>query len=98
VLDGPDNICVTPRGGLVLCEDGGGSDQYMHGLTVNGEIFQLCRNNVVLAGQRNGITGDFRNREFAGACFSPDGQWLFFNIQTPGITFALTGPWQNGAL
>ena len=37
VLDGPDNICVTPRGGLVLCEDGGGSDQYMHGLTVNGE-------------------------------------------------------------
>jgi secreted PhoX family phosphatase len=98
VLDGPDNICVTPRGGLVLCEDGGGSDQYMHGLTVNGEIFQLCRNNVQLAGQRNGITGDFRNREFAGATFSPDGQWLFFNIQTPGITFALTGPWQNGAL
>jgi hypothetical protein len=24
-----------------------------------------------------------------------DGQWLFVNIQTPGVTFAITGPWQN---
>ena len=51
-----------------------------------------------LAGQRNGISGRFPGSEFAGATFSPDGRWLFFNIQTPGITFALTGPWENGAL
>jgi secreted PhoX family phosphatase len=97
ILNSPDNITVSPRGGLVLCEDGGGAE-FLHGLTVDGEIFELAQNNVVLAAQRNGITGDFRGSEFAGATFSPDGTWLFFNIQSPGITFALTGPWRNGAL
>ena len=92
VLEMPDNICVSPRGGLVLCEDGDGED-YLQGLTRNGEIFRFARNNVVLAGQRNGLEGDFRDSEFAGATFSPDGRWLFFNIQRPGISFAVTGPW-----
>jgi secreted PhoX family phosphatase len=96
-LNSPDNICVSPRGGLVLCEDGNG-DEFLHGLTVTGTIFPFCKNNVVLAGQRNGITGNFRGSEFAGACFSPDGKWLFANIQSPGITFAITGPWREGAL
>ena len=27
-----------------------------------------------------------------GACFSPDGSTLFVNVQNPGITFAVTGP------
>ena len=31
--------------------------------------------------------------EFAGPTFSPDGQWLFVNIQVPGITCAITGDW-----
>jgi secreted PhoX family phosphatase len=35
---------------------------------------------------------DYRQQEWAGATFSPDGEWLFVNIQTPGITFAITGP------
>jgi hypothetical protein len=31
--------------------------------------------------------------------FEPkNGNWLFVNIQTPGITFAITGPWRQGAL
>ena len=42
--------------------------------------------------------GDYRTQEFAGACYSPDGKWLFVNIQTPGITFAITGPWGSGPL
>jgi secreted PhoX family phosphatase len=46
----------------------------------------------------NGITGNFAGSEFAGACYSPDGERLFANIQSPGITVAITGPWQNGAL
>ena len=33
--------------------------------------------------------------EFAGATFSPDGSTLFVNIQSPGITFAITGPWRR---
>jgi secreted PhoX family phosphatase len=97
VLNAPDNITVSPRGGLVLCEDGGG-EEFMHGLTVDGEIFQFARNNVQLNGERNGIAGDFRGSEWAGACYSPDGKWLFANIQSPGITFAITGPWKSGAL
>ena len=97
VLDMPDNICVSPRGGLVLCEDGD-SDQFVRGLTVDGHIFPFAKNNIVLAEEHNGIAGDFRQREFAGATYSPDGDWLFFNAQTPGITFGVTGPWANGAL
>jgi uncharacterized protein len=97
VLNMPDNITVSPRGGLVLCEDGAGLE-YLHGLTVNGEIFRFAQNNVVLNGERNGITGDFTTLEWAGACYSPDGHWLFVNIQSPGISFAITGPWMSGAL
>jgi secreted PhoX family phosphatase len=58
----------------------------------------FAQNNVVLQGEKNGFKGDFRNKEWAGACFSPDGQWLFVNAQTPGITFAITGPWEQTLL
>ena len=33
--------------------------------------------------------------EFAGPRFSPDGKFLFVNIQVPGITCAITGPWAS---
>ena len=99
MLNAPDNITVSPRGGLVLCEDGSG-EEFVHGLTVDGEIFQFAKNNVVIpqAQARNGIFGSFSGSEFAGACYSPDGDWLFVNVQSPGITFAISGPWQTGAL
>jgi len=97
VLNAPDNICVSPRGGLVLCEDGSG-EEFLHGLTTDGEIFQFAKNIAVLNGERNGIIGDFTGSEWAGACYSPDGKWLFANLQGPGITFAITGPWMSGAL
>jgi uncharacterized protein len=97
VLNAPDNICASPRGGFILCEDGSGAE-FLHGLTIDGSIFRFAQNNVVLAGQRNGISGDFRGSEFAGATHSPDGRWLFVNVQSPGITFAITGPWRRGAL
>ena len=97
VLDMPDNITVSPRGGLVLCEDGP-TENYVRGLTLDGGIFPFAKNNVVLEGERNAIAGDFRDREFAGAVYSPAGDWLFVNVQTPGITCAITGPWANGPL
>jgi hypothetical protein len=85
VLDHPDNLCVSPRGGILLCEDGEG-DQYLRGLTPDGRIFDLARN----------LAND---SEFAGATFSPDGRTLFFNIQRdPGATFAVRGPWEQGCL
>lgn len=108
-LDGPDNVCVSPRGGLILCEDGAGA-QYLRGLTPAGEVFDLARN----------VYSPF---EFAGACFSPDGSTLFVNLFSDSgmrshgsydstlpreytgpdqaqlaMTLAIWGPWQRGCL
>jgi hypothetical protein len=97
--ENPDNITVTPRGGLLLCEDNSGATtndpERMLGLTFDGHVFTFAKNNVVLPdGAMPPIPGgDYRQSEVAGACYSPDGQWLFVNVQTPGITFAITGPW-----
>jgi hypothetical protein len=100
-VDNPDNITVTPRGGLLLCEDAAG-DQFVGerlvGLTLDGNTFTFAQNNVTLRGERNGLTGDFTHSEWAGPCYSPDGRWLFANIFEPGITVAITGPWQSGGL
>lgn len=98
VLDRPDTVAVSPRGGLVLCEDGHGVPERMHGMTPDGRIFPLAANNIVLNGERHGLHGDYRGKEWCGPTFSPDGRWLFVNIQTPGITFAITGPWGEGPL
>jgi secreted PhoX family phosphatase len=70
----------------------------MHGLSLDGRIFRFAQNNIVLNGERNGLIGDFRSGEFAGATFSPDGRWLFVNVQSPGVTLAITGPWQSGGI
>lgn len=94
VLDAPDNITVSPRGGLVLCEDGDRVPQKLQALSPSGVLTELAWGNVQLQGERNKFRGDFRGSEWAGACFSPNGQWLFANLQSPGITFAITGPWE----
>ncbi|WP_019815337.1 alkaline phosphatase PhoX [Saccharomonospora saliphila] len=86
LLQSPDNLCVSPTsGGLVLCEDGAGPD-LLRGVTTRGEIFDLAALNSA------------NTSELAGATFSPDGQTLFFNVQSPGVTYAVTGPWSSGAL
>lgn len=97
VLNMPDNLCVSPRGGLLICEDsdyGKFAKQRIHGLSQDGKLTTFAVNNIQLNGEKNGFKGDFRGKEWAGASFSPDGKWLFVNIQTPGITFAITGPWE----
>jgi uncharacterized protein len=96
VLDMPDNISVSPRGGVILCEDGSLPGQRLQGLDASGTLFPFAINDVVLAGEKNGLVGDFIGSEWAGATFH--GDWLFVNIQSPGITFAITGPWDKGAL
>jgi secreted PhoX family phosphatase len=93
MLDAPDNVTVSPRGGLAICEDGSNGN-YVRGLTEDGKIFDFVHN----------VTND---REFAGATFSPDGETLFVNIQgdltvggsdNKGMTFTIWGPWEDGAL
>ena len=111
VLDSPDNMAVSPRGGIVLCEDDasdgnhaqpgenpnfdvspyhGGSRNRLVGLTIDGDAFPFAEN-------------AFNEAELAGACWSPDGEFLFCNIfgdDVPGSggTVAITGPWHKGAL
>ena len=78
-LDMCDNLTVAPWGDVLLCEDGSG-ENFLVGVTQDGECYSLARNALNAS-------------ELAGACFSPDGSTLFFNRQTPGVTFAVTGPW-----
>jgi secreted PhoX family phosphatase len=104
VLDSPDNLLVTPRGGILLCEDdASGADNDTHplapgiedvnrliGLNRKGEAFEFAVNVL-------------NDSEFAGATFSPDGDVLFVNIfgdgsPGSGMTCAITGPWRKGAL
>ncbi len=94
VLDGPDNVTVSPRGSVVICEDGHTDGNYVRGLTREGDVFDVARNIL-------------NEREFAGVTFSPDGRVLFVNIQGDrrngdpgnlGMTLAIWGPWGDGAL
>lgn len=82
VLDLCDNLAVSPQGDLVLCEDGLG-DQYLRFLTPAGKMVDFARN------------AHSGRSEFCGACFSPDGSVMFVNIQDPGLTFAIEGPWSK---
>ena len=110
VGNNPDNITVSPRGGIVVCEDGGssvdpfGTGTRLLGISAEGDSFIFCKNNVNLsaaqiAGADKSVApGNYRGSEFAGACWEPSGRVLFCNIQTPGITFAITGPWGVGGV
>jgi secreted PhoX family phosphatase len=97
VLDGPDNLGLSPQGNLMACEDGAGA-QSVKGVTTDGQVFTFLTNNTVLNGEKNGFVRDYRDTDLAGATFSPDGRWMFFNVFDPGFTVAITGPWHRGAL
>lgn len=78
-FDGPDNITISPYGGVILAEDGDGVS-HLVGVTDQGKSYPLARN-------------ELNDSEFAGPAFSADGKVLFANIQAPGHVFAITGPW-----
>ena len=86
LLTNGDNICNTPWGDLIICEDLTqpyiNNDTFIRGITPEGKIYTIARNAI-------------NNGEFAGSCFSPDGQTMFVNIQASGLTLAITGPWQS---
>ncbi|MEW2451671.1 PhoX family protein [Streptomyces parvulus] len=88
-FDGPDNITVSPYGGLVIAEDGEGV-QHLFGATDSGRTYPIARNELNI-----GDEDDPSYSEFTGVTFSPDGRTLYANIQTPGIMLAITGPWKR---
>ncbi|MET8574955.1 alkaline phosphatase PhoX [Streptomyces sp. NPDC005012] len=80
-FDGPDNITVSPYGGLVVAEDGEGLS-HLFGATDSGRTYPVARN-------------ELNDSEFTGVTFSPDGRTLYACIQSPGILLAITGPWKR---
>jgi secreted PhoX family phosphatase len=88
IIENCDNLTVAPWGDLFIAEDGGQSKgksppgNYLLRITPAGQVYKFARNAL-------------NNSELAGPCFSPDGQTLFVNIQTPGLTLAITGPWSD---
>jgi secreted PhoX family phosphatase len=89
-FDGPDNVTVTPWGTLVLAEDGVKASHVLSAVP-GGPTYALARNQLA-NGTSNGAP---TYSEFTGPTFSPDGKILFVNIQVPGITLAITGPWRR---
>jgi secreted PhoX family phosphatase len=83
LLSNCDTLTVAPWGDLIICEDTGGVCRLV-GVTPQGQYYVFGAN----------VEAD---RELAGACFSPDGSTLFVNVQTPGYTLAITGPWNRRA-
>ena len=76
-----DNLTVAPWGDVVICEDN--VDPRIIGITPQGKAYVIAQNI------------GFRESEFAGPVFSPSGKTLFVNIQSPGLTLAITGPWRS---
>jgi secreted PhoX family phosphatase len=98
-----DNLTVSPRGGIVCCEDGGDPNGCrLMGFTRDGASFPFAVNQVNIPdgvpGKPPSLRGDWRSSEWAGACFDPTGRWLFANVYRPGFTVAITGPWSRGPL
>lgn len=107
-----DNLTVSPRNAILICEDASsaitdqfGYGQRLMGLNADGDAYIFAKNNIELtpaqlqgANKLVSLAGNHRGNEFAGACFDPSGRYLFVNIQTPGVTFAISGPWAKGPL
>lgn len=75
----PDNISPTPWGDLFLCEDAG-SRSSLVGMRPDGTLYPVAH-------------VPYTQSELAGACFDARGEMLFVNIQYPGTTLVITGPW-----
>lgn len=103
-LEEPDAIAVSPRGGIVVCEDGDGGevggDNFIRVLSPAGKLETVARNDTPMDLEQweEEEPDTFGRSEWSGAVYSPDGKWLFVHIQYPGKTFAITGPWEKGWL
>ena len=78
LLNNCDNITVTPWGDVMVCEDAVTACSLV-GVTASGDLYHFAEN-------------AYSDSELAGVCFSPDGSTLFVNIQEPGLTLAISGP------
>jgi len=85
LLEGVDNIAVSPDGNVVVAEDGGD----LQIVKINSDL------SLTVLLQLEG----HNNSEVTGPAFSPDGTRLYFSSQrgtsgssNDGVTFEITGP------
>lgn len=87
LLANGDNLCTGHDGHMFVCEDlveeHAANTPHVRGVTPEGKIYSLGRNAL-------------NRSEFAGTCWHEGSQTLFVNIQNPGITLAIQGPWKVG--
>ena len=99
-MENPDNIVIVPKTGDIFLQEDSAGDQYVRGVTRDGEIYDFCKN------QTNGA-------EFCGGCFDPDGQTLYlnqqggrflpppdggpFDVNTVAVSYAIYGPFEKRA-
>jgi secreted PhoX family phosphatase len=90
LLESADNVAIAPWGDLIICEDNAapsaivvrhGAYNFLRGVTPQGKMYTLARNRYP------------GGSELAGSCFAPDHPTMFVNIQSAGMTLAITGPW-----
>jgi uncharacterized protein len=101
-LNQPDSITVTDDGRVVMAEDGDGEDSdggsnYIRVLTRSGRIADLAKIIRPLDlhhWDREDFPhpGAYGVSEASGPNFTPDGKHLFVNIQYPGLTAVISGP------
>jgi secreted PhoX family phosphatase len=109
-MQGPDNLCTSPSGAIIVAEDGDATN-FLRALLPDNSLITIGENLVdvrIAYIDSSGIVfdpdtpfDDFNftagngRSEFAGCRFSPDGKFLFVNVQVPGITLAITGDWES---
>jgi secreted PhoX family phosphatase len=97
-LENPDNIVIVPQTGDIFLQEDSSNEDYVRGVTLDGEIYDFCRSQA-------------NNTEFCGGCFDPDGHTFYLNMQggrflpaadgTPpdpnsvGVTYAIYGPFEK---
>jgi uncharacterized protein len=95
-LQNPDNVVIVPKTGDIFLQEDGSGEQFIRGLTRDGEIYDFCKTQT-------------SSSEFCGGCFDPDGQTLYVNQQgstgtlpfgpsgRQATTYAIYGPFEKRA-
>ena len=90
-LQNPDNVVIVPQTGHIFLQEDGDGEQFVRGVTRDGEIYDFARTAA-------------NETEFCGGCFDADGKTFYLNQQgdrgsLPGgpanaraVTYAIYGP------
>jgi secreted PhoX family phosphatase len=90
-LQNPDNVVVVPQTGHIFLQEDGDDEQFVRGITRDGEIYDFARTTS-------------NEAEFCGGCFDPDGKTFYLNQQgdrgslpagpanARAVTYAIYGP------